>query len=531
MWAVARNYMRREIDSCLEDMEEHITSVSAAQLVGTREERRYHLACIQKYIQSMEGMDKISSAKKRQKAYQAKSHELRAYQMTTFLKFVEARTFKDVAFDSPLFQELTESSGPESEITIVRPWEPRVTISSSVNFSRAPDFGADWRSVMSRGDDDDDDEEEDLPELGGDEPNHIARRAMVASQGADKVWQSALFRLINVDDPRHKVAVQEEVRDARGGFGIIYKGHYIYQEYASSAVELGRIVAAKRNLRSGRSMSEDERIRERRLLRKRMLQEARIAEYLDRPTIAHYFGLFANEFDLTNELADLYLVSDYVNGGLARDFLRVPENRTRALTEKLFHDLVDGLTYMHSEQRIGNFDKKMICHGDLKGNNYLVEIEPDDLHPGKSKITGKIIDFGLSYRLGPNDEEQGDEDSQVTDAYRWRAPEMTAEVVRNEAIRNSCMEKADVWSFALTSLEINEDRDPFSQLDDEAFYEMWTTKPEELVELLPKRKDGLKLSDTAFAIMLLCWNLRPAKRPHMHEVQELYLSKKPSGTS
>jgi serine/threonine protein kinase len=64
-----------------------------------------------------------------------------------------------------------------------------------------------------------------------------------------------------------------------------------------------------------------------------MMKEARIAEYLDHPSVTHYFGLFVEEADLGNDLADLYLVSDYVNSGLAKHYLK--EHRTSQVAEKL----------------------------------------------------------------------------------------------------------------------------------------------------------------------------------------------------
>jgi serine/threonine protein kinase len=64
-----------------------------------------------------------------------------------------------------------------------------------------------------------------------------------------------------------------------------------------------------------------------------MVKEARIAEYLDHPSITHYFGLFVKEVDLTNDLSEVYLVSDYVNGGLAKYYLK--DNHTSQVAEKL----------------------------------------------------------------------------------------------------------------------------------------------------------------------------------------------------
>jgi serine/threonine protein kinase len=63
------------------------------------------------------------------------------------------------------------------------------------------------------------------------------------------------------------------------------------------------------------------------------MKEARIAEYLDHPSITHYFGLFVKEVDLTNDLTEVYLVNDYVNGGLAKHYLK--DNHTAQVAEKL----------------------------------------------------------------------------------------------------------------------------------------------------------------------------------------------------
>ena len=64
-----------------------------------------------------------------------------------------------------------------------------------------------------------------------------------------------------------------------------------------------------------------------------MIKEARIAEHLDHPSITHYFGLFVEEADLKDDLADFYLVSDYVNGGLAKHYLK--DHHTSQVAEKL----------------------------------------------------------------------------------------------------------------------------------------------------------------------------------------------------
>lgn len=117
---------------------------------------------------------------------------------------------------------------------------------------------------------------------------------------------------------------------------------------------------------------------------------------------------------------------------------------------------------MHSRQST----KGIICHGDLKGvrsshilsplsdgsqSNYLVHLEmPDPQKPGTStpNITGKITDFGLSSIIGIQFQLIN---SKVTEAFKWRAPELA----KMEAGETVSLEKSDVWSFAITSLEVD----------------------------------------------------------------------------
>jgi hypothetical protein len=82
-------------------------------------------------------------------------------------------------------------------------------------------------------------------------------------------------------------------------------------------------------------------------------------------------------------------------------------------------------------------------------------VQPNELDPDHPRITGKITDFGLSTILNPNPLWELDEgNSQVSTAWRWRAPEMADVEDKDIVGRDRFMEKADVWSFALTCLEV-----------------------------------------------------------------------------
>jgi serine/threonine protein kinase len=173
----------------------------------------------------------------------------------------------------------------------------------------------------------------------------------------------ALFKLVNVEDhaqvvaiedPEQVVAIEEDkwTPEVSGGFGQLYRGKYFIRDGAP--FERMQYVVAKKNKLYSLAMSED-RMRDevggyrlsseslillwcpvsfqRKKLRRRMKEEAEIAKHLDRPTIAHYFGLFVKEDELTNDLADFFLVSDYVNGGPAKAFLDA--HRMPYVAEKL----------------------------------------------------------------------------------------------------------------------------------------------------------------------------------------------------
>ena len=69
-----------------------------------------------------------------------------------------------------------------------------------------------------------------------------------------------------------------------------------------------------------------------------MKREAEIASQLNHPSVTVYVGLFAEQGNLARQLADYYLVSDFVNRGLARAYLA--DNRTPEVAEKLVRHFV-----------------------------------------------------------------------------------------------------------------------------------------------------------------------------------------------
>lgn len=161
-------------------------------------------------------------------------------------------------------------------------------------------------------------------------------------------------------------------------------------------------------------------------------------------------------------------------------------------------------------------------------NNYLVELKSDEMEPGMApsrlRVRGKITDFGLSTIMNA---ESSNASTQFSAARRWRAPELKELEDLEPEEQLSLLEKADVWSFALTSLEVIENKMPFASIRSERkFYNSWALKPSELIEELPRDCPERLLSNIAFEIMRWCWKVEPDERPKMVEVQTAYYGDK-----
>lgn len=152
-----------------------------------------------------------------------------------------------------------------------------------------------------------------------------------------------------MDDETQIVTIGSDP-DAVGGFGDIYYGDNIIKE-GEAFESIGKVVA-KKSKRKIDASSDDVSFAnlkpvqykpfQIKRLRDRMKNEAEIALLLHHPSVTTYvglfveegyIGLFVEEGKLTDKLPDLYLVSDKVNSGLARQYLA--ENRRRDVAEKL----------------------------------------------------------------------------------------------------------------------------------------------------------------------------------------------------
>jgi serine/threonine protein kinase len=160
---------------------------------------------------------------------------------------------------------------------------------------------------------------------------------------------------------------------------------------------------------------------------------------------------------------------------------------------------------------------------------------------------GKITDFGLASVLGPTGVEVN---SMETAAVRWTAPEMARLMVDSGSKekypqKKNFLEKADVWSFAMTALEVRflidsqvgiwdltlwvpfkivTDQDPFPEYENEfRSFAALSRQPSPVTEYLPRMNPVPEiLSDNAFNCIKMCWELDHTKRPTMVSVATSY---------
>ncbi|KAF7359517.1 Serine/threonine-protein kinase STY17 [Mycena sanguinolenta] len=196
---------------------------------------------------------------------------------------------------------------------------------------------------------------------------------------------------------------------------------------------------------------------------------------MDTREILSPYGIFHSE-------RNLFVVQPWMNDGTAVEFLqRNPENdRLRILNE-----IASGLEYLHKED---------IIHGDLRGANVAIDVNSSPLLSG----------FGIASFL-----EEHSTDMTFTNP-RWSAPEL----LRN----GGCTSKqADVWSFAMTALELMTGQPPFHSIPSDI-----TVLRELDHGKIPDRPDGL--SDELWGIMRKCWRNKPTSRPSAEAVNSKLLA-------
>lgn len=214
-------------------------------------------------------------------------------------------------------------------------------------------------------------------------------------------------------------------RIGAGSFGTVYLG---MNPLTGELMAVKQVELPKKN---GRGAGAAQRV---------MLAQQRemmFLKELNHENIVRYFGATTDEHHL-----NIFL--EYVPGGSVQSMLSLYGPFEEPLIRNFVRQVLIGLAYLHGED---------IIHRDIKGANILIDI----------KGTVKIGDFGISKKVGGDDEEDEGEGDEARPGRRaslqglvyWMAPE----VVKQTAYTK----KADIWLVGCLIVEMFTGQHPFPQ--------------------------------------------------------------------
>uniref|UniRef100_A0A8C2ZTF1 Mitogen-activated protein kinase kinase kinase 3 n=1 Tax=Cyclopterus lumpus TaxID=8103 RepID=A0A8C2ZTF1_CYCLU len=160
--------------------------------------------------------------------------------------------------------------------------------------------------------------------------------------------------------------------------------------------------------------------------------EIQLLKNLHHERIVQYYGCLRDHSEKT-----LTIFMEYMPGGSVKDQLKAYGALTENVTRKYTRQILEGMSYLHSN---------MIVHRDIKGANILRDSEGNV----------KLGDFGASKRLQTICM-SGTGIRSVTGTPYWMSPE----VISGEGYGR----KADVWSLGCTVVEMLTEKPPWAEYE------------------------------------------------------------------
>lgn len=151
-------------------------------------------------------------------------------------------------------------------------------------------------------------------------------------------------------------------------------------------------------------------------------------------------GFIASDIIGSNQVTQMYLISDYHPYGSLYDFLRCHCLNKKTMI-KLALSASAGLTHLHTEIQ-GTKGKPPIAHRDIKSKNILV----------KENLTCCIADFGLAVKYSSETEEIDIKPDTRVGTRRYMAPEVLDNALDTRHF--AAFKMADIYSFGLVLWEI-----------------------------------------------------------------------------
>jgi len=206
---------------------------------------------------------------------------------------------------------------------------------------------------------------------------------------------------------------------------------------------------------------------------------------LQHPNVSEFFGLAYNFGYMPA------LILPFYGNGTVIEYVMHKNDEARL---DMVRQIARGLEYLHGHS---------VVHGDLRGSNILIDA---DGHP-------RLCDYGLAFIIEPSEFTS----IKTAGACRWTAPEIMNPPEDTSYADDPLAlftKESDIYSFAMTVLEIFTGKIPFSQKknDSSVIFSVLDGGRPELVSL--QDQESLKV------LVQECWEQEPSRRPTSRAVNE-----------
>ncbi|PAV14969.1 hypothetical protein PNOK_0952200 [Pyrrhoderma noxium] len=203
----------------------------------------------------------------------------------------------------------------------------------------------------------------------------------------------------------------------------------------------------------------------------------------DLPSSKLYQALRPLAYNYENEETILPCIV-YEKVKLAKDFLREDKD----------YNLLS--MFLHIAKQIAKMHDRLIIHGDLRGDNILIDGEGFP----------HIADNFLTEIISILDRREERVDTEVCGAIRWMPVE---DVILQGSIARKPTKAGDIWSFGMTMFELWSGNVPYYGIPTERVALMIS---QERTPSTPKNPPHKKLEKIIHYLTGLCWALRPEER-------------------
>ncbi|KAK6456308.1 Serine/threonine protein kinase [Scheffersomyces xylosifermentans] len=212
---------------------------------------------------------------------------------------------------------------------------------------------------------------------------------------------------------------------------------------------------------------------------KMFTQEIQFLSRLRNRHITNYYESFVHDYNM-------FIVMEYCGGGSCADLLRHYKKFPEDLVAYIIRDVLKGLNYLHSENKV---------HRDIKSANILLT--------DNGEI--KLADFGVSGEITMTRLKR----NTFVGTPFWMAPEV---ITRGKSSSDGGYnEKADIWSAGITTIELVTGSPPLSQYD-----------PMKIIFEIPKKRPpilvGINYSDNIKDFVKYCLIKDPKARPRAKDL-------------